>query len=58
MNTKPTIDELERLLNLDDDQVIEILPNGEIIRRERADSDPPKPLTFRGNFGGEYGGVA
>lgn len=58
MAKKPTIRELERLLDSDEDTAIEILPNGEI--RERGGSDAAergykKPLTMREDLGGEYG---
>ncbi len=48
-----SIDELERLLNAEDDQSFEILPNGTVKRlgkRRRV----KKPLTMRQNLGGEY----
>jgi hypothetical protein len=54
-----TISEIEDLLNKenswDDDQVIRILPNGEI---QYATRDTPKLLTLRENLGGEYGVAA
>lgn len=50
-----TIAEIEALLNKEnsweDDQVIRILPNGEI---QYAANDVPKALTLRENLGGEY----
>jgi hypothetical protein len=57
MARKPTIRELERLLESEEDTPIEILPNGEI--RERGGSDAAergykKPLTMREDLGGEY----
>jgi hypothetical protein len=56
MNRKLTIDELEKLLSRDDEQAIQILPNGEIVASEPNESgDTPKPLTLRENLGGEYG---
>ena len=55
-----TLDELEKLLNRAEDswdEVIEILPNGEI-RQKGAATDKErgdrKPLTMRENLGGEY----
>lgn len=59
MAKRPTIRELERLLDSEEDTSIEILPNGEI--RERGGSDEAerrfkKPLTLRENLGGEYRG--
>lgn len=58
MARKPTIDELERMLDDEEDTPIEILPNGEI--RSQGRSDPAergfkKPLTMREDLGGEYG---
>ncbi len=58
MARKPTIEELERLLDSEEDTPIEILPNGEI--RALGDSDAverdfKKPLTMREDLGGEYG---
>ncbi len=57
MNTKPTIKELESLLNSEEEVRIQILPNGEI--REAGTATPAevgskKPLTLRENLGGEY----
>ena len=57
MPTKPTIHELERLLNSEEDTPIEILPNGEIRAREGSDAAErgyKKPLTMREDLGGEY----
>ena len=58
MARKPTIHELEQLLESEEDTPIEILPNGEI--RARGESDDAergykKPLTMREDLGGEYG---
>lgn len=47
---RPTIAELEAILSRDDEEPIEILPNGEV----RA-ATGTRPLTFRDNLGGEYG---
>ncbi len=57
MKRKPTIEELERMLDTEEDTPIEILPNGEI--RALGESDPgersyKKPLTMREDLGGEY----
>ena len=55
---KPTIDELARMLERDDEVMLEILPNGEI--REFSEGEKAevrskrKPLTMRENLGGEY----
>ena len=51
---KPTIEELERMLD-EDDTNMEILPNGEIRTRDSTGDVAGKtPLTFRENLGGEY----
>lgn len=57
MDRKPTITELERLLNTEEDTPIQILPNGEIRSAGQAtasDTGGKKPLTMRENLGGEY----
>jgi hypothetical protein len=57
MERKPTIDELERMLNTEEDTPIQILPNGEIRETGQAsasDLGGKKPLTMRENLGGEY----
>jgi hypothetical protein len=52
------IDDLEKLLQRDDEAMLEILPNGEI--REFSEEEKVevrskrKPLTMRENLGGEY----
>jgi hypothetical protein len=59
MNTKPTIKELEALLNSEEEVRIQILPNGEIREVGKATSaevGTKKPLTMKENLGGEYGG--
>lgn len=54
------LDDLERLLNRAEDswdEVIEILPNGEIREKGTAtdkERGERKPLTMRENLGGEY----
>lgn len=50
---RPTISELEAILNSEEEQSIEILPNGEV---RAIDGKPTsrKPLTMRENLGGEY----
>lgn len=58
MNSRPTIAELEAILDQEEDVEIEILPNGEV--RARGESSPQelggrKPLTMREDLGGEYG---
>lgn len=58
MAKKPTIRELEELLESEEDTPIEILPNGEIRARGESDDverDYKKPLTMREDLGGEYG---
>ena len=59
MARKPTIHELEEILESEEDTPIEILPNGEI--RSLGESDMgergfKKPLTMREDLGGEYRG--
>jgi hypothetical protein len=59
MSPKPTIRELESLLNSEENVRIQILPNGEI--REAGQATPSevgakKPLTMREDLGGEYAG--
>jgi hypothetical protein len=55
---KPSIDDLQRMLERDDEAMLEILPNGEI--REFSEDEKAavrgkrKPLTMRENLGGEY----
>ena len=56
---QPSIDELMEILNNEESQEIEILPNGEI--REKGGSTlretgGTKPLTLREDLGGEYAG--
>lgn len=53
---RQTIAELEAMLNKEEENSIEILPNGEV----RAVIGKPKKrsLTMRENLGGEYGEVA
>ena len=56
-NKKPTIQELEQILNSEEDIPIKILPNGEIQAADQADPSDMggrKPLTMRENLGGEY----
>lgn len=58
MARKPTIRELEQLLESEEDIPIEILPNGEIRARggsDNAERNYKKPLTMREDLGGEYG---
>jgi len=57
MNKRPSIQELEALLNSEEETPIEILPNGEI--RQRGQTGPAelggrKPLTMKEDLGGEY----
>ena len=58
MSQKPTIHELEAILDEEEDSPVEILPNGEV--RAVGGSDAlergyRKPITMRENLGGEYG---
>jgi hypothetical protein len=57
---KPTIQELEALLNSEEDTPIQILPNGEIREVGQTSTSSlggKKPLTMKENLGGEYWGV-
>ena len=51
-----TIADLERMINREEDHLIEILPNGEIkvVTDRPIDIGDKKPLTLRENLGGEY----
>lgn len=52
---RPTIAELEALLNNEEEQAIEILPNGEVRAVGTMEGKPKlKPITLRENLGGEY----
>ena len=53
---KPTIKELEAMLNNEEDQGITILPNGEIAAADKVPSNLGglKPLTMKEDLGGEY----
>ncbi len=58
MGQKPTIAELEAILEQEEEISIEILPNGEIRARGQTSSyelGGKKPLTMREDLGGEYG---
>jgi phage I-like protein len=55
---KPTIQDLEALLNSEEDTPIQILPNGEfraVGAVSITETAGKKPLTFKENLGGEYG---
>lgn len=57
MQTKPTIQELQNLLNSEEDTPIQILPNGEIREVGQTSASAlggQKPLTMKENLGGEY----
>ena len=56
---KPTVEELEAILNSEEDVAIEILPNGEIRALGQCERQiGHKPLTMRENLGGEYADAA
>ena len=58
MSQKPTIHELEAILDEEEDSPVEILPNGEVRAvggSDAAERDYRKPITMRENLGGEYG---
>ncbi len=57
MARRPSISELEAILQREDEVEIEILPNGEIRAKNEttsADRGGRKPLTMREDLGGEY----
>ena len=57
MGKRPTIEELESILDREEEVSIEILPNGEIRARGQTNSSEiggKTPLTMRENLGGEY----
>lgn len=57
MAKRPTIAELEAILDREEEIPIEILPNGEIRAQGQTSTDElagKKPLTMRENLGGEY----
>ena len=57
MIRKPTIHELEKLLDQEEDTPVEILPNGEVRAIGSSDSVERgyrKPITMREDLGGEY----
>ena len=59
MDRKPSIQELQAILNSEEETPIQILPNGEIRpigELSTADLGTKQPLTMRENLGGEYGG--
>ena len=58
MSQKPTIHELEAILDEEEDAPIEILPNGEVRAvggSDLAERGYRKPITMREDLGGEYG---
>ena len=58
MSRKPTIQELEKILESEEESPIEILPNGEVRALDSSDSFERgyrKPITMREDLGGEYG---
>ena len=59
MAKKPTIHELEAILDEEEDSPVEILPNGEVRAVGGSDSAErgyKKPITMREDLGGEYNG--
>jgi len=53
--TRPTIAQLETLLQRDDEISLTILPNGEVVQSaDGVNTGELKPVTFRENLGGEY----
>lgn len=57
MAKKPTIQELEEILDEEEESPVEILPNGEVRAvggSDAAERGHRKPLTMREDLGGEY----
>jgi hypothetical protein len=54
---RPTIAQLEQILENEEQVEIEILPNGEVRAKGGTQQELPnrKPLTMREDLGGEYG---
>ncbi len=55
--SRPTIAELEKILQSEQEVEIEILPNGEVRAKGQTsiqELGSRKPLTMRENLGGEY----
>ena len=53
--TRPTIAELEEILDREEEVEIEILPNGEVRAKGQSSKETgQKPLTMREDLGGEY----
>ncbi len=55
--SRPTIAELEAILDREEEVEIEILPNGEVRARGQSSGQElggRKPLTMREDLGGEY----
>jgi hypothetical protein len=58
---QPSLAELIEILNNEESQEIEILPNGEIRAKggsSLVETGGRKPLTMREDLGGEYGAIA
>lgn len=56
MDKKPTIAELEKILNSEEETPIQIMPNGEVrAYKKKRSKKTNKPLTMREDIGGEYG---
>lgn len=51
MKKRPTIAELQKILDANEDREIKILSNGEV---RAVKGKPKKPVTFKENLGGEY----
>ena len=54
---RPTIDQLEQILDSEEEVEIEILPNGEVRAKNGSTTSElggKKPLTMREDLGGEY----
>ena len=55
VSSRPTIAELEAILDAEEEAGIEILPNGKVrLSKKSRAKGAKKPLTMRENLGGEY----
>ena len=57
MAKRPSLSELEAILQREDEVELEVLPNGEVRAKDQttsAERGGRKPLTMREDLGGEY----
>ena len=56
---RPTIAELQAILDKDEDMELVIMPNGEVrAKKPKGKKGELKPITMRESLGGEYGNEA